>query len=100
MSMDASPAASRRASCSRWDAASRRWLCLLHDASAARRSESEARAQAALFRLLADNVPVLIAYGTTLVKAGRTYFFEDIYGLDRLLNAALRQRPVVARTIH
>jgi diguanylate cyclase (GGDEF)-like protein/PAS domain S-box-containing protein len=46
----------------RWNAASRRWLCLLHDASAARRSESEARAQAALFRLLADNVPVLIAY--------------------------------------
>lgn len=46
----------------RWDGASARWLCLLHDASAARRSESEARAQASLFRLLADNVPVLIAY--------------------------------------
>jgi diguanylate cyclase (GGDEF)-like protein/PAS domain S-box-containing protein len=46
----------------RWCAASRRWLCLLHDASASRRSESEARAQATLFRLLADNVPVLIAY--------------------------------------
>jgi murein L,D-transpeptidase YcbB/YkuD len=49
---------------------------------------------------LADPVPVLIAYGTTLVKAGRTYFFEDIYGLDRLLDAALRERASVARTIY
>ncbi len=46
----------------RWQAAGQHWLCLLHDAGAARRSEAEARAQAALFRLLADNVPVLIAY--------------------------------------
>ena len=45
-----------------WQAAAGRWLCLLHDASAARRSEAEAREQARLFRLLADNVPVLIAY--------------------------------------
>jgi L,D-transpeptidase YcbB len=48
---------------------------------------------------LAEPVPVLIAYGTTLVKAGRTYFFEDIYGLDRLLDAALRQRATLPRTI-
>ena len=46
----------------RWCAQTRRWLCLLHDASVAKQAESEARAQAGLFRLLADNVPVLIAY--------------------------------------
>ena len=40
---------------------------------------------------LAEPVPVLIAYGTTLVKEGRIYFFDDIYGLDRVLDAALRQ---------
>lgn len=40
---------------------------------------------------LAEPVPVLIAYGTTLVKDGRTFFFEDIYGLDRQLDAALRK---------
>ena len=45
-----------------WQAAAGRWLCRLHDASAAKRSEAEAREQARLFRLLADNVPVLIAY--------------------------------------
>lgn len=36
-------------------------------------------------------LPVLIAYGTTLVKQGRIYFLDDIYGLDRVLDAALRQ---------
>lgn len=41
---------------------------------------------------LAQPLPVLIAYGTTLVKGGRIHFFEDIYGHDRLLDAALRQR--------
>jgi murein L,D-transpeptidase YcbB/YkuD len=40
---------------------------------------------------LTEPVPVLLAYGTTLVKEGRTFFFEDIYGLDRLLDAALRK---------
>ena len=40
---------------------------------------------------LTEPVPVLIVYGTTLVKDGRTFFFDDIYGLDRLLDAALRQ---------
>ena len=42
---------------------------------------------------LAEPVPVVIAYGTTLVKGGSAYFFDDIYGLDRVLDAALRQRP-------
>jgi murein L,D-transpeptidase YcbB/YkuD len=39
-------------------------------------------------------VPVLIAYGTTLVRNGLTFFYDDIYGHDRRLDAALRaQRP-------
>ncbi len=43
---------------------------------------------------LADPVPVLIHYGTTLVKGDQIYFFNDLYGHDRLLDAALRQhRP-------
>ena len=37
-------------------------------------------------------VPVLIAYGTALVKDGRIHFFDDIYGHDRLLDTALRER--------
>ncbi|MBP6251166.1 MAG: L,D-transpeptidase family protein [Rubrivivax sp.] len=36
-------------------------------------------------------IPVLIAYGTTLVKKGRIHFYDDVYGLDRQLDAALRQ---------
>jgi murein L,D-transpeptidase YcbB/YkuD len=43
---------------------------------------------------LAEPVPVLIAYGTALFKDGRMHFFEDIYGHDRLLEAALWLRPV------
>ncbi|WP_205754819.1 murein L,D-transpeptidase [Azoarcus sp. DD4] len=51
---------------------------------------------------LAEPLPVLIAYGTALVKQdGRTYFFPDIYGHDALLDEALRNRgrpdPAVAR---
>lgn len=41
---------------------------------------------------LAEPVPVLITYGTTLVRDGRIFFFDDIYGHDRLLDAALRAR--------
>jgi murein L,D-transpeptidase YcbB/YkuD len=37
-------------------------------------------------------LPVLIAYSTALVKDGRIHFFDDIYGHDRTLAAALRQR--------
>jgi murein L,D-transpeptidase YcbB/YkuD len=48
---------------------------------------------------LATPLPVLIAYGTALVKGGRPYFFDDIYGLDRELEAALRQRPPLAWTM-
>ena len=42
---------------------------------------------------LEQPLPVLITYGTVLVKGGSAYFFDDIYGLDRVLDAALRQRP-------
>ncbi|MGE5161994.1 MAG: L,D-transpeptidase family protein [Betaproteobacteria bacterium] len=45
---------------------------------------------------LAEPLPVLIAYGTAMVKAGRVHFFDDIYGHDRHLDAALRQpRPAL-----
>jgi len=37
-------------------------------------------------------LPVLIAYGTALVKQSQVYFFDDIYGHDRALDAALRRR--------
>jgi murein L,D-transpeptidase YcbB/YkuD len=49
---------------------------------------------------LAEPVPVLIAYGTALAIDGRIRFFEDIYGLDRLLDAALRQRTRERRSLH
>ena len=45
---------------------------------------------------LAEPLPVLIAYGTALVKDGRVHFYDDIYGLDPVLDAALRQRPAWA----
>lgn len=41
---------------------------------------------------LAEPIPVLIAYGTALVKHGRIHFFDDLYGHDRLLDEALRRR--------
>jgi L,D-transpeptidase YcbB len=44
---------------------------------------------------LASPVPVLIAYGTALVKDGRVHFFDDIYGHDRALDTALRQRAAL-----
>lgn len=40
---------------------------------------------------LKQPLPVLIAYGTVMVKPdGRVYFFDDIYGNDKLLDKALR----------
>ncbi len=45
---------------------------------------------------LAEPIPVLIAYGTAMVRQGRVHFYEDIYGQDRRLDAALRQpRPAL-----
>jgi murein L,D-transpeptidase YcbB/YkuD len=52
--------------------------------------EAMAQGRSTTLRLDAP-VPVLIAYGTSLVKAGRIHFFDDVYGQDRLLEAALRQ---------
>lgn len=40
---------------------------------------------------LAQPVPVLIAYATALARDGTMHFFDDIYGLDRVLDAALRE---------
>jgi L,D-transpeptidase YcbB len=48
---------------------------------------------------LAEPIPVLIAYGTTLVKGGRIHFFDDIYGQDRLLDAALQRRSALLPTL-
>ncbi|MBP6778600.1 MAG: L,D-transpeptidase family protein [Piscinibacter sp.] len=42
---------------------------------------------------------VLITYGTALVKQGEVHFLQDIYGQDRLLDAALRQNAVRRRTM-
>jgi murein L,D-transpeptidase YcbB/YkuD len=45
---------------------------------------------------LDEPVPVLIAYATALVKEGRLHFFDDLYGHDRVLDAALKQpRPAL-----
>ena len=46
----------------RWLEDAGHYVCVLHDGRAARRGELAARAKAEQFRLLADNVPVLIAY--------------------------------------
>jgi PAS domain S-box-containing protein len=46
----------------RWLPASGHYLCVLHDVTDSRRAELSARARADQFQLLADNVPVLIAY--------------------------------------
>jgi murein L,D-transpeptidase YcbB/YkuD len=40
---------------------------------------------------VAEPVPVVITYGTVLINDGRIHFFDDIYGDDRLLDAALKQ---------
>ncbi len=60
--------------------------------------QAMARGETATLRL-AEPVRVLIAYGTTLVKEGRIYFFEDIYGYDRELDSALRKRPPEQRPV-
>ncbi len=41
---------------------------------------------------LEQPVHVLIAYGTALVRDGQVYFYDDLYGYDRQLDDALRQR--------
>jgi murein L,D-transpeptidase YcbB/YkuD len=56
------------------------------------------RGESATLRL-DEPVRVLIAYGTALVKGDRIYFFEDIYGQDRLLDAVLQRRALARRPI-
>ena len=46
---------------------------------------------------LAEPVPVLIAYATALVREGRMHFYDDLYGLDRQLEGALRDASRHAR---
>jgi diguanylate cyclase (GGDEF)-like protein/PAS domain S-box-containing protein len=46
----------------RWLADRSLCVCLLHDVTAGSLAQTTAQSQASLFRLLADNVPVLIAY--------------------------------------
>ena len=41
---------------------------------------------------LRQPLPVLIAYSTVIVRAGKVYFFADIYGHDKLLADAIRQQ--------
>jgi murein L,D-transpeptidase YcbB/YkuD len=41
---------------------------------------------------LRQPLPVLIAYATVVVKHGAVYFYDDLYGNDRLLDQALRAR--------
>lgn len=41
---------------------------------------------------LREPLPVLIAYDTVVVKHGAIYFYDDLYGHDRLLDKALRAR--------
>ncbi|MHA7680285.1 L,D-transpeptidase family protein [Cupriavidus sp. PET2-C1] len=48
---------------------------------------------------LRQPLPVVLAYGTAIVKAdARVYFFPDIYGLDSVLDEALRRRSARLRT--
>jgi murein L,D-transpeptidase YcbB/YkuD len=65
----------------------------------ARIREAMDRGQSSTLRLR-QPLPVVLAYGTAIVKAdGRVYFFSDIYGLDRVLDQALRQRSASRRTV-
>lgn len=46
---------------------------------------------------LEQPLPVLLTYATAVSKDGRTHFYEDIYGHDRTLDVALRQRTAQAQ---
>ena len=62
----------------------------------ARILEAMAKGESATLRLK-DPIPVVIAYSTTLVRHdGQLFFFPDLYGHDRLLDEALRNRPLPA----
>ena len=49
---------------------------------------------------LKQPLPVVIAYGTAIVKNdGKVYFFQDIYGHDKLLDAALSKKSSLTRNV-
>ena len=56
------------------------------DLAAVRAALADSRPQTVA---VAAPLPVLITYGTALVRAGQVCFFEDVYGLDAALDAAL-----------
>ena len=49
---------------------------------------------------LREPFPVIIAYFTAVVRDGRVHFFPDIYGHDKILEDALRQRSAAISTSH
>lgn len=46
---------------------------------------------------LKEPVPVVLGYSTATVREGRVYFFPDIYGHDKILDNALRQRSTAVQ---
>jgi diguanylate cyclase (GGDEF)-like protein/PAS domain S-box-containing protein len=77
---------------SRWIEAEGHYLCVLNDVTAIKRGELSARARADQFQLLADNVPVLIAY----FEAGtyRCLFANKLYAHTFGMN----EQEVIGRT--
>jgi murein L,D-transpeptidase YcbB/YkuD len=53
--------------------------------------EAMGRGKSSTLRL-ANPLPVVIAYSTTIVKNGKVHFFADIYQHDRLLDQALQRQ--------
>jgi len=49
---------------------------------------------------LREPFPVIIAYVTAAVRDGRVHFFPDIYGYDKILDDALRQRSAALSSSH
>ena len=68
------------------------------DWTAARIQAAMAQGTSQTLRLQAP-LPVLIAYGTVLVKEGRPFFFDDLYGHDRRLAAALRRHSQTVQAV-
>ena len=46
---------------------------------------------------LKEGLPVVIGYSTAVVRDGRVHFFPDLYGHDRILRDALRERSLAIR---
>jgi diguanylate cyclase (GGDEF)-like protein/PAS domain S-box-containing protein len=76
----------------RWVEADRGYLCLLHDVTAATHAQQAMQSQAGLFRLLADNVPVLIAYyrASDLQCQFANKAYAERFGFD--------ERSIIGRT--